>query len=502
MPLLSLQNITKDFPGVRALSDVSLDVQAGEVHALVGENGAGKSTLIKIIAGVWTHGSYDGRMLLDGCEVSFHSVRESENSEIRIIHQELSLVNQMTVAENIFLGDEPRRLGCIDYTAMRRGAQQALATLHSSVRPDQRVAELTIGEQQIVEIAKALSKRARVLVLDEPTAALPEKDVENLLSLIRDLRAQGLGIVYISHKLNEVFDIADTVTVLRNGTRVSQYTREGFDARQIVRDMIGRSLETVFPELKPPQAQSLLLLDHVTLPHPDYPDKDILSDVSLSCSTGEVVGIAGLRGSGRTALLSLLFGVFKGAHRGQVRYGDAAYRPASPADAIRRGIALVTEDRKRYGLISTADVRENLCIASLRQFCTHGVIDHARTNAGCARYVEQLNIKTPSIEFPAQNLSGGNQQKVILGRFLMNQPKLLLLDDPTRGIDVGAKYEIYRFIHTLAQQGMGIIFVSSELPEVLGVCHKIVVLHSGKMRTEFGHGEKTEEEVLALAAGV
>jgi D-xylose transport system ATP-binding protein len=501
-PLLSLKNVSIEFPGVRALDGVSLDIEAGTVHALVGENGAGKSTLIKIIAGVYPYGSYEGSMFLDGAEVRFHTVRESENSQIRIIHQELSLVNDMTIAENIFLGHEPRRFGAIDYTAMRSRAREVLAKLNSPLSADQAIAALTIGEQQIVEIAKALSKKARVLVLDEPTAALPERDVENLLNLIRTLRDQGIGIIYISHKLNEVFDIADTITVLRNGKRISHYARDSFDAATVVRDMIGRSLDTVFPEIGTPKDKTLLSLEHVTLHHPETSGRDIISDISFECQAGEVVGIAGLRGCGRTALLSLLFGAFRGTYEGIIRYNGSEYVPASPASAIRRGIALVTEDRKRYGLIPTADVRENLSISSLQQFARWSVLDSAQVYAGCQRYVEQLNIKTPSIDFPAANLSGGNQQKVILGRLLMNRPHLLLLDDPTRGIDVGAKYEIYRLIHTLAAQGLGILFVSSELGEVLGVCHRVLVLHAGHMRTIFNHGEKNEEEVLALAAGV
>ncbi len=502
MSLLSLENITIEFPGVRALDRVGFAVEPGEIHALVGENGAGKSTLIKIVAGVWTWGMYSGRMLVDGNEVRFHGVRDSERAQIRVIHQELSLVNEMSAAENVFLGDEPLRGGIIDYTRMRTETAAVLRRLGSDVGPEQKVSELTIGRQQIVEIAKALSKRARIIVFDEPTAALPEKDVENLLGLIRSLSRQGLGIIYISHKLTEVCDCADRVTVLRNGRRISEYVKGDLRPDAMVKDMIGRSLATVFPEQKPPGERELLRLEHVSLPHALSRGRDILQDVSFTCAAGEVVGIAGLLGSGRTALLSLLFGTFRGTYRGRIVFDGAEYVPESPADALSRGIALVSEDRKRYGVIGTADVKENLCLSSLSQFRGLGMISDARAAAACRSWIERLGVKTPSLSFPVTNLSGGNQQKVIVGRLLMTSPRLLLLDDPTRGIDVGAKHELYKLIHQLARDGIGIVFVSSELPEVLGIAHRVVVLHEGRLRTSFAHGEKTEEEVLGLAAGI
>lgn len=502
MSLLSLKNIAIAFPGVLALNNVSLDLEAGEIHALVGENGAGKSTLIKIIAGVWPHGSYSGQMLINGNEVTFHNVRDSENSQISVIHQELMLVNEMSVAENIFLGNEPKYRGMIDYTTMSMKAKEILEKLECSIPPDMPVSECTIGEQQMVEIAKALSKRASVFIFDEPTAALPEKDAQRLLKLIVSLKNQGLGIIYISHKLNEILDIADEVTILRNGERVSQYQRDTFDSQRIVRDMIGRSLDTVFPEIEPVREQKLLNMDRITLNHPRSPDKHILENVSISCGKGEVIGLAGLMGAGRTALLSFLFGTFRGSYNGTITFKGDRYNPVTPRDALKRDIALVTEDRKRYGLIKTADIMENMSISSLRKFCKKGLIAHDERAAECRQFIDRLAIKTPSLGFMTSNLSGGNQQKVILSRFLMTSPSLLLLDDPTRGIDVGAKYEIYRLIHTLAQEGIGIIFVSSELPEVLGLCHRTYVLQNSRVRSTFSQGEKSEEEVLALAAGV
>jgi D-xylose transport system ATP-binding protein len=501
--LLSLKNISIEFPGVKALDDVSLDLHEGEIHSLVGENGAGKSTLIKIIGGVWTAGMYSGVMSVEDKEVRFNSVRDSEDSQIQIIHQELSLVSQMTVAENIYLGNEPIRFGAIDYVAMNAGAQAALSPLSPTIKPHHLVSDLTIGEQQITEIAKALSKKARILVLDEPTAALPEKDVENLLALIGELKRKGIGIIYISHKLNEVCAISDTVTVLRNGRKVSQFSKENLNTRDMVRDMIGRSLESAFPPLSSNRRhEDLLSVRNVVLRDPTHHERAILKNVSFNCRKGEVVGFAGLLGSGRTALLSMLFGVFQGPVEGQITFEGNPYEPQSPSDAIRKGIALVTEDRKQFGIISTANVAENFCVAALARFCKMGLIDHAKVTADCTRYINDLNVKTPTLEFPIANLSGGNQQKVILGRFLMTEPRLLLLDDPTRGIDVGAKFEIYRLIHALADRGIGIIFVSSELPEVLGVAHRVYVLQGNCIRGEFNHGEKSEEETLAMAAGV
>jgi D-xylose transport system ATP-binding protein len=502
MPLLSLQSIVKEFPGVRALSGVSLEVTAGQIHALVGENGAGKSTLIKVLGGVYPFGSYEGRILIDDAEARFHSVHDSEHAQVQIIHQELSLVNEMTAAENICLGSEPMRGGFIDFMAMRLRAKTVLDKLSDTISPDAKIADLTIGQQQIVEIAKALSKKARIMVFDEPTAALPEKDVEVLLALIRQLRDQGLGIIYISHKLNEVIALADVITVLRNGERISQFVKSSVSIPDMVRDMVGRSLDAMYPVLSAPERETLVSLRNISLPHPEHPGKMIIRDLSLSCAKGEIVGVAGLLGAGRTALLSLLFGAFRGSYTGEILYCGTPYHPTAPADAIGRGISLVSEDRKRYGLIGTADVHENLQISSLRRYCTHGVLNNAKSIAECRDYVRKLAIKTPSLDFPILNLSGGNQQKVIVGRFLMTAPKLLLLDDPTRGIDVGAKYELYRLIQQLAVQGMGILFVSSELPEVLGVSHRIVVLHDGRIAAEFKHGEKTDEEVLAIAAGV
>jgi D-xylose transport system ATP-binding protein len=501
--LLSLKNISIEFPGVKALDDVSLDLHEGEIHSLVGENGAGKSTLIKIIGGVWTAGMYSGVMSVAGKEVRFNSVRDSEDAQIQIIHQELSLVNQMTVAENICLGNEPLRFGAIDHVAMNAGAQAALSPLSPAIKPHHLVSDLTIGEQQIVEIAKALSKKARILVFDEPTAALPEKDVENLLALIIELKRKGIGIIYISHKLNEVCAISDKVTVLRNGRRVSQFNQENLNTRDMVRDMIGRSLETAFPPLSLHRRdEELLSVRDLVLRDPTHYERAILKNVSFHCRKGEVIGFAGLLGSGRTALLSALFGVFQGPYEGHITFEGRPYKPQSPSDAIRKGIALVSEDRKRFGLIGTGNVAENFSVAALARFCRMGVIDHAKVTADCSRYVNDLNVKTPSLEFPVANLSGGNQQKVILGRFLMTEPRLLLLDDPTRGIDVGAKFEIYRLIHALADRGIGIIFISSELPEVLGVAHRVYVLQGNGIRSEFSHGEKSEEETLALAAGV
>lgn len=502
MSLLSLQNISKEFPGVRALSDVSIDLHTEEIHALVGENGAGKSTLIKILGGVYPAGTYSGKIIIDGKTVRFQDVRDSENAQVRVIHQELSLVNEMTVAENIFLGDEPLTSGLIDYTEMEKKACGILNRLNCTVSANERIGNLSIGEQQLVEIAKALSQNARILVLDEPTAALPEKDVRNLLDLIIHLKEQGLGIIYISHKLNEVAQIADMVTVLRNGENISTFNRGGYTHDDLVRDMLGRSIGSVFPEFTPASNKELIRFSHVDLPCPGRTDKKILEDISFTCHEGEVLGIAGLMGAGRTALLSLLFGIFSDRYTGEIIYRKRPFNPLSPVNTMKNGIALVAEDRKRYGVIDTSDVQGNMAISSLDQFRSRCILDLDAVSVKCSRFIEKLSVKTPGLDFPMNNLSGGNQQKVILGRLMMTEPRLLLMDDPTRGVDIGAKQEIYHLIQKLAAEGLGILFVSSELPEVLGVSHRVIVLHNGSIRAEFNRGEKSEKEVLALSAGV
>lgn len=498
MDLLSIRNLTIEFPGVRALDNVSVNFQKGEIHALLGENGAGKSTLIKVIAGVWDCAMYSGQMLMDGKEIRFHSVRESSDSSIQVIYQELSLANNLTVAQNIFLGQEPRICGLIDWITMLKKSDEILRTLGATIRSDAKVSDLTIGEQQMVEIAKALSRKARLLIFDEPTAALPEKDVERLFTIVKSLKEKGLGIIYISHKLNEIKVLADKITVLRNGRIVSRYDRNDFDMSVVVRDMIGRTLDKVFPEIKPPSNDTILKLDNITLIRHE---KKIINNLSLECKRGEVLGIAGLLGAGRTALFSSIYGVFSGSFSGKITFDNEEYTPKNPSDAISKGIVLVTEDRKKFGLVSTADVQENMTISSLERFCKNGFINNHETLKECRKYVDRLRIKTPSLSFKVSNLSGGNQQKVILSRFLMVKPKLILLDDPTRGVDVGAKQEIYALIHQLASEGISILFTSSELPEVMGVSHRILVLHDGKIREEFEHGTATEEEVLGVAAG-
>ncbi|MDO5575768.1 MAG: sugar ABC transporter ATP-binding protein [Fibrobacter sp.] len=499
MALLSTKNLTIEFPGVRALDNVSIEFNKGEIHALLGENGAGKSTLIKVMAGVWPCSLYTGKMLMDDTEVKFHSVKDSSDAAIQVIYQEMSLANNLTVAQNIFLGQEALSHGLLDTVTMYKKSSEVLKKLGTSIRPDTVVSDLTIGEQQMVEIAKALSRKARLLIFDEPTAALPEDDVERLFTLIRSLKAQGIGIIYISHKLNEIRQLADKVSVMRNGALISQYDHDNLDMNVIVSDMIGRNLDKVFPEQKPFTDKVLLKLDNISL---TCNHKKIINNISLECRKGEVLGIAGLLGSGRTALFSLIYGVFRGKYDGKILFDNKEYIPEDPSKAIKNGIVLVTEDRKKYGLITTGNVKENMIVSSLEQFTHNGMINQPQSLGECRRYVDKLRIKTPSLSFPIINLSGGNQQKVILSRFLMVKPKLILLDDPTRGVDVGAKQEIYALIHQLAEEGIGIVFVSSELPEVIGVSHRIVVVQGGQIRGEFNHGTTSEEEVLGIAAGV
>jgi D-xylose transport system ATP-binding protein len=499
MALLSLKNLTIEFPGVRALDDVSIDFESGEIHALCGENGAGKSTLIKVIAGVWPCSLYSGEMRLDNKVARFHSVKDSSDAAIQVIYQEMSLANNLSVAHNIFLGHEPRIMGLLDSITMYKRSKEILKKLQANIRPETIVSDLTIGQQQIVEIAKALSKKARIMIFDEPTAALPEHEVEVLFSLIESLKAEGIAIIYISHKLNEIRQLADKVTVLRNGKVISHFTKEKIDMPTVVRDMIGRSLDKVYPAQSKSTDDVLLKLNNITLTHRG---KDILRNISLECKRGEVLGVAGLLGAGRTALFSFIYGVFKGTHTGKVFLNGSPYTPSSPSQSINNGVVLVTEDRKKFGLITPANVERNMTTSALTRFCKNAIINIPQSLRECSLYVDKLKIKTPSLAFKIANLSGGNQQKVILSRFLMVNPKLILLDDPTRGVDVGAKQEIYALIHQLASEGIGILFISSELPEVLGVSHRVLVLQGGGIKAEYMHGSTTEEEVLGIAAGV
>ncbi len=499
--LLEMRAITKTFPGARALDGVSFDLNPGEIHALVGENGAGKSTLIKILAGVYPHPNYTGEIKLDGSERRFASVRDAENAGIAVIYQELSLVKDLTVAENIFLGREPGRFGVINWSELYSRAQKLLNDLHLVIDPRAPVRNLGIGQQQLVEIAKALSQDARILVLDEPTAALTDTEVESLFAILNKLRTRGVAMIYISHKLDEVFRISDRITVLRDGRTIGTEGTSELDEAQVIARMVGREVDQIFPEAKHDRGEAIFEARNITVEDPAVPGKLLVDRVSFSARKGEVVGIAGLMGSGRSELLMAVFGAHAGRKSAEIFVDGKPAAINQPSDAISYGIGFVTEDRKRYGLVLDQTILKNMTLAGLRRLSGRFITDEDAEAAAAERASRELRVKAGSVFTIAGTLSGGNQQKVVLAKWLLTNPRVLFLDEPTRGIDVGAKQEIYAEINRLAEKGLAIVLVSSELPEVLGLSDRIIVLHEGRVTGEFTRNEATPEAVMSCATG-
>ncbi|MBA2504169.1 MAG: ATP-binding cassette domain-containing protein [Pyrinomonadaceae bacterium] len=499
--LLEMRNITKTFPGVRALDGVSFDLRAGELHALVGENGAGKSTLMKVLGGVYPHGSYGGEIFVDGKPQRFGGVREAERAGIAVIFQELSLVREMTIGENIFLGREPRRFGVVRREELYSRATRLLENLRLAVDPRTPIGELGIGQQQLVEIAKALSQEARILVLDEPTAALANAEVETLFRILRDLRARGVGMIYISHKLDEVFRMSDRITVLRDGRTVGTDKTTDLDERRVIARMVGREVGDIFPQADHTRGQVVFEARDVTVEDPNVRGKLLVKRVSFRVRAGEVLGVAGLMGAGRSDLLMGVFGAHAGRTGGEVFIDGARTHITRPADAIRKGLGFVTEDRKRFGLLLDQTILNNMTLAGLSKLSGRFLTDEDAETAAGERAMVDLRIKANSVLTVAGTLSGGNQQKVVLAKWLLTNPRVLFLDEPTRGIDVGAKQEIYREINRLAREGLAIVLVSSELPEVLGLSDRVLVLHEGRVTGEFTRADATPEKVMACATG-
>jgi ABC-type sugar transport system ATPase subunit len=500
-PLLQMKQITKSFPGVKALDGVSFDLSKGEIHALVGENGAGKSTLIKILAGVYPHGEYGGEIMLDGSARRFNSVRESEQAGIAVIYQELSLVKDLSVAENIFLGREPRSFGIINWEELYGRAQKLLDNLNLAIDPLTPVRNLGIGQQQLVEIAKALSQEARILVLDEPTAALTDAEVETLFGILQRLRARGVGMIYISHKLHEVFRISDRVTVLRDGKTIDTTATSEADEPQVIGKMVGRAVDQIFPEIRHDRGAVVFEVRNVTVEDPSVPGKLLVDGVGFTAHKGEVLGIAGLMGSGRSELLMALFGAHPGRKTAQILINGTEVRLNNPNDAIDQGIGFVTEDRKRYGLILDQTILRNMTLAGLRKLSGRFITNEDAEAVAGEHAGSELRIKANSVFTVVGTLSGGNQQKVVLAKWLLTKPRVLFLDEPTRGIDVGAKQEIYAQINRLSENGLAIVLVSSELPEVLGLSDRVIVLHEGRVTGEFTRAEATPEAVMSCATG-
>jgi len=499
--LLEMQRISKQFPGVKALDDVSLTVNEGEIHALVGENGAGKSTLMKVLSGIYPAGAYEGAIQFNGTTARFRDISDSESSGIIIIHQELALVPLLSIAENLFLGNEVAKHGIVNWQEMYRRTEVLLKKVGLDESPATLVGKIGVGKQQLVEIAKALSKDVRLLILDEPTAALQENDSQNLLSLLLQLKAQGITSILISHKLNEIRQVADRITVLRDGATVSTHdcSLAPISEDKIVQFMVGRNLSRRYPERARNPGDVLMEVRNWNAWHPDFADRQILKNVNFSVRKGEIVGIAGLMGSGRTELAMSLFGKSYGRGvSGEVYLDGKQVRVDQVDRAIAAGLAYCTEDRKELGLILDESIVRNITLANLDEVSSRGVLNDAEEQEVAERYRLTMNIRTPNVFQRVLNLSGGNQQKVVLSKWLFANPQVLILDEPTRGIDVGAKYEIYSIMNELAGEGRGVVMISSEMPELLGLCDRLYVMNEGELVGELTAEEASQERIMSM----
>ena len=501
MPLLEMRAITKTFPGVKALDNVNLSVEEGEIQALVGENGAGKSTLMKVLSGIHPYGSYEGQIMYDGKECHFQGIRDSESLGIVIIHQELALVPYLTIAENMFLGNEQRKVkGVIDWDATYANAEKYMRIVGLEDSPRELIKNIGTGKQQLVEIAKALAKNVRLLILDEPTSSLTESDSQKLLDLLLDFKkSRGITSIIISHKLNEVAYVSDKITVIRDGKTIETLdkAKDDISEERIIRGMVGREMTNRFPKRENVKiGEKSLEIKHWTVHHPLYPERKVVDDVSIYLRKGEVVGIAGLIGAGRTELCQSVFGKAYGTQISGELYKDGKLISLnSVSEAVRNGLAYVTEDRKGDGLVLSNSILRNITLSRLGFVSKHGVLNADKEHEKAEEYREKLNIKTPSVEQLVNNLSGGNQQKVLVAKWMYAQPEIMMLDEPTRGIDVGAKYEIYCIINDMAAEGKSILMVSSELPELLGMCDRIYVMCESKLIGELPV-EKANQEVI------
>jgi D-xylose transport system ATP-binding protein len=500
-PILEARGITKRFGSVTALRDVTFDLRAGEVHALCGENGAGKSTLIKTLSGIHPAGSYDGQLVMEGKPVAFKSTKDAEANGLAVIYQELALVPEMSVAENIFLGQEPRKRGLIDWLSVVERTKTLLRRFKLDIDPEARVGDLGVGQQQLVEIVKALSKKSRLLILDEPTAALSDTEVGILLDILRGLRDdEGVTCVYISHRLEEVLAISNRVTVLRDGQTIETLNTADLTQADIIKRMVGREIKDLFPRRATPPGEPLLSVKNLSVARPGD-GKQVLHDVTFDVRAGEVLGIGGLMGAGRTELLMHLFGAYGKRTSGTVTlHGKPLADP--PHRAIERGLVLVSEDRKRYGLVLDRDIGFNMSLSSLGSVIGAGglIKKDAEVKRNQAMF-KDLRVKAPSLDTIVGGLSGGNQQKVVLGKALLTKPKVVFLDEPTRGIDVGAKVEVYELMNQLTAAGEAVVLVSSELPELMGMSDRIAMLHEGTIGGIFTRAEATAERLMAAALG-
>ncbi|WP_422935893.1 multiple monosaccharide ABC transporter ATP-binding protein [Sinomonas sp. P47F7] len=499
--ILQMQSITKEFPGVKALSDVSLSVKAGEIHAICGENGAGKSTLMKVLSGVYPYGTYSGDIVYQGSIQEFKDIRASEHAGIVIIHQELALIPELSIMENIFLGNEPAKRGVIDWKEARRRSIDLMARVGLSEDPDTPIKDIGVGKQQLVEIAKALNKSVRLLILDEPTAALNETDSQHLLDLILGLKGRGITSIIISHKLNEIEQIADSITIIRDGKSIEtlDVKADGVDEDRIIKGMVGRTLESRFPDHTPKIGEVLFEARNWTVQHPSVADRLVCKRSNFFVRKGEIVGFAGLMGAGRTELARSIFGHSYGKFlEGQTFMHGREVKMHTVPQAIDAGLGYVTEDRKTLGLNLLDDIKSTTVSAALKKVTKGLVVDMNREYQVAEEYRRSLRTKAPTVDEGVSKLSGGNQQKVVLAKWMFTDPELLILDEPTRGIDVGAKYEIYGIIQRLASQGKGVIVISSELPELLGLSDRIYTIFEGAITGVLDKEEATQENLMKL----
>ena len=500
--ILEMNHIVKEFSGVRALNDVNLKVKPGEIMAICGENGAGKSTLMNVLSGVYPYGEYTGDIIYKGEVCKFHSIKDSERKGIVIIHQELALSPFLSIAENVFLGNERKKGGMIDWTATRREAQELLARVgleHENVNVP--VNSLGVGKQQLIEIAKALGKKADLLILDEPTAALNDKESAQLLELMLQLKAQGMTCIIISHKLNEISYVADSITIIRDGQTIETLDKktDDFSEDRIIKGMVGRELTNRYPKREDcPVGDVIFEVKDWNVYHPDDSTRHILKDINIQVRAGEVVGLAGLMGAGRTELAMSLFGHSYGQKiTGEVKINGKHVDLKNVRQAINNKLAYVSEDRKTYGLVLIDSIKFNMTLSALRNFFSHnGIVDQRSEAVKAEEYRQRINVKTTSVEQAVGALSGGNQQKVVLAKWMLTQPDVLILDEPTRGIDVGAKYEIYCVINELAKSGKAVIIISSEMPEIIGTCDRTYVLNEGEIAGELSGDEITQEAIM------
>lgn len=499
--ILEMKNITKDFSGVKALDNMNLKVHKGNILSLCGENGAGKSTLMKVLSGVYPFGTYSGEIIYEGKEIRNNSIKDSENVGIAIIHQELNLIKDLSILENLFLGNFIQKFGVVDFNGMYKKSKEILKLLNLDRDPFTKIKDLGVGEQQLVEIGKALLKNVKLLILDEPTAPLTDVEVEILFKILMNLREKGVTCIYISHKLNEVMEISDQVAIIRDGKMIITKDKNQLSQQEIIKYMVGRDLDKLFPYEDHEIGETILEISNFSVPDL-FSEKKRIKKVNFSLRKGEILGISGLIGAGRTELVSSIYGSYGKKYEGKIKFQGEEIEINSPKDAIKMGILMVPEDRKNHGIVGILSVRENISLPNLDLYSSHNfIVDESKELKNITDMLKKMKVKSPSIDTPIQGLSGGNQQKVVIGKNLLRNPKVLILDEPTRGIDVGAKYEIYKYMFELVKKGISIIMISSELPEVLGLSDRVMVMHEGEVKGILENKNLTQEIIMNTAIG-